>query len=32
MSNGYGIADGWEIKDAQLSGQEVAKGMASSIY
>ena len=25
MSNGYGIADGWEIKDAQLSGQEVAR-------
>ena len=25
MSNGYGIADGWEIKAAQLSGQEVAR-------
>jgi hypothetical protein len=25
MSNGYVISDGWEIKDAQISGQEVAK-------
>jgi hypothetical protein len=25
MSNGYVISDGWEIKDAQVSGQEVAK-------
>ena len=25
MSNGYVIADGWEIKDAQVSGQDVAK-------
>ena len=25
MSNGYVISDGWEIKDTQVSGQEVAK-------
>ena len=25
MSNGYVIADGWEIKDAQVSGQDLAK-------
>ena len=25
MSNGYVISDGWEIKDAQVSGQEIAK-------
>ena len=25
MSSGYVISDGWEIKDAQVSGQEVAK-------
>ena len=25
MSNGYVISDSWEIKDAQISGQEVAK-------
>ena len=25
MSNGYVISDGWEIKDAQVSGQDVAK-------
>lgn len=25
MSNGYVISDGWEIKDAQINGQDVAK-------
>ncbi|NDI08979.1 MAG: hypothetical protein EBY71_02470, partial [Actinobacteria bacterium] len=29
MSNGYVIADGWEIKDAQVSGQDLAKAWLS---
>jgi hypothetical protein len=32
MSNGYLISDGWEIKDGQVSGQEVAKAWLTQFY
>jgi hypothetical protein len=31
MSNGYVILDGWEIKDAQVSGQDVAKAWLAQL-